>query len=70
MNKKSFDTLRSMSIQLHHKVSREKEYESYLKRVSSIVDRKHSIDTSSQFYMTFLQKCRSQSKCLIDKELA
>lgn len=64
MKKKSFDTLRSLSIQFHEKASRDREYESYLKRVSSIVDRKRSLDLSSDHYMNFLHKCRESSKQL------
>lgn len=62
MKNSSFQCLRSINNQLHNKIIQENEYESYLKRIENIVDRKPFRDTSPEFYMNFLQTCKDKSK--------
>lgn len=58
MRKSTFDTYKSTNLRLHNKLSQADEYEGYLKRIESIVDRKRQQDRSPAFYMTFLNKSR------------
>lgn len=62
MKKASFECLRSINNQLHNKLSQENEYESYLKRIDQIVDRKPFRDSSPEFYMNFLHKCKTAAR--------
>lgn len=64
----SFECLRSINNQLHNKLSQENEYESYLKRIDRIVDRKPFRDSSPEFYMNFLNRCKQVSKNHKDSE--
>lgn len=58
MPKSTFDTYKSTNDRLHNKLAQADEYEKFLKRIESIVDRKRKVDRSSDFYMTFLNKSR------------
>lgn len=58
MRNNTFDTYKSTNLRLHNKLSQADEYEGFLKRIGSIVDRKTIQDRSPQFYMTFLNKSR------------
>lgn len=62
MKNSSFECLRSINNQLHNKLSQENQYQSYLKRIDKIVERKPFRDTSPEFYMNFLHKCKIVSK--------
>ena len=62
MRNNSFECLRSVNNQLHNKLSQEVEYTRYLKRIDNIVDRPVVKDTSPDFYMTFLHKCKNVAK--------
>lgn len=46
MRNNSFDTYKSTNLRLHNKLSQADEYEGFLKRVESIVDRKQRQDRS------------------------
>jgi hypothetical protein len=61
MPKGTFDTYKSTNDRLHNKLAQTDEYEKFLKRIESIVDRKKKIDRSPEFYMTFLNKSREKS---------
>lgn len=62
MKNSSFSCKRSVNNQLHNKISQEDEYSNYLRRIDNIVDRAPSRDTSPDFYMTFLHKCKNIAK--------
>ncbi len=47
MQKSTFDTYKTTNLSLHNKLSQADEYEGFLKRISSIVDKKTNIDRSS-----------------------
>ena len=61
MQKSTFDTFKSTNLRLHNKLSQEDEYSGFLRRIENIVDKKHRMDKSSEFYMTFLNRSRERS---------
>ena len=58
---KTFDYYRSTNHRLHAYLDKEDHYESYLKRIENIVNKKPKVDLSSSFYMGFLNKCHVRS---------
>ena len=55
---KTFEVYRANNPRVHNLLNQSDEYNGYLKRIDSIVDKKPTQDTSSKFYMTFLHKTK------------